>query len=839
MSKWRRELIFDLRPIPEQISELAKSYPHSIALSYGNKQLNYAILNEKADRFASYLRLVGSVPGSTVAVCMNRSFDWIVAILGSMRAGAAYVPLDPAWPDERLRYAVNDSGARFLVSHGTLLDRLSVRTECIDPYRDAAKIAASPEAEAVSIRPKDLAYVIYTSGSSGLPKGVEITHANLLHLIRWHHDAFDTTQKDRASHLAGLGFDAAGWEIWPYLSVGATVCLVDDKVRSAPELIQQWMVRERVTVGFVPTVHAVPMMSMEWPPATSLRFLLTGGDTLPSSPRVGLPFKVVNNYGPTECTVVATSSVLQPGSPERPPIGRPIAGASIYLLNEDGHEVPDGSIGEIYIGGAGVGAGYRNLPDLTQRYFLHDPFSAEATARMYRTGDRGVRRENGEIDFRGRLDRQTKIRGQRVELDEIGSVLAQHPGVGFATAINISRAEENQLVAYVLPKESVRVPTLRELQNYLGRTLPDYMVPAIFVRLYALPLSSNGKLDLTMLPQPSDANLLKHRTETLPASPVEGELLTLVRQVLSNDEVMAQDSFFLAGGHSLLGMQLLVRLRDIFGVDLTLRQLFEAPTVERLAVLIENIRCDSITSGQKTNAIFWVQSQAANLAMVFGKDPPLFSVALTVEDFGPLGEQPELPTIAACLLRKIRQMQPRGPYRIGGFCLGGILAYEIASQLRSVGQEVSLLVLLSAPNPACLDSCDSWDRKVNYLRYAWKRGMQQGLRRTLSHVYEHLHKGFVRIVGTETYAHQLANIAADSYRPPKYDGIVLLLLASQRPPHVNYVPGWQAVVTGRLYTHYIDAHHRDLLKSENVKSVAAAIMSHLPRRDNEPLGDLV
>jgi amino acid adenylation domain-containing protein len=594
------QAVRDVRSVPEQISELRDAYPLSIALSYSDRQLSYEELDRKADRFAGHLVQLGIVSGDTVAICMERSFDWIVAALGIMRAGAAYVPLDSAWPDARLRFAVNDSGATAFVARAALLDRLEIKARGVDPCRDAAAIAASPEVARRAVPLESLAYVIYTSGSTGVPKGVEITHANLSHLVQWHRDAFGVTRQDRASHLAGLGFDAAVWEIWPHLCAGSTVCLADDAVRSSPELMQQWIIRERVTIAFVPTVHAAPMMAMEWPATTALRFLLTGGDVLHHGPAVQLPFDVVNNYGPTECTVVATSSVIKPGITGAPPIGRPIAGASVYLLNENGEPVPDGSTGEIYIGGAGVGRGYRNLPESAERSFLPDRFAGAPVAgapgaRMYRTGDRGVRRPDGEIEFRGRADRQTKIRGQRVELDEIGSVLAHHPSIEFAAAItNISEAGEKQLVAYVLPKEKACVPTARELQSHLLDSLPDYMIPATFVRLHALPLSPNGKLDLTMLPQPTEANLLESKAAKAPATPIEEKLLTVMRELLKNDAVSPEDNFFLAGGHSLLGMQLVMRLRDAFGVDLTLQQLFEAPTVERLALVVETMLIDAI-----------------------------------------------------------------------------------------------------------------------------------------------------------------------------------------------------------------------------------------------------
>src|ERR1700733_14476492 len=274
------QAVRDVRSVPEQISELRDAYPHSIALSYSDRQLSYEELDRKADRFAGHLAQLGIVSGETVAICMERSFDWIVAALGIMRAGAAYVPLDSAWPDSRLRLAVEDSHATVLVARAELLGRLEVCARGIDPRRDAPAIAAAPRVAHAAVEPESLAYVIYTSGSTGVPKGVEITHANLCHLIAWHLDAFGVTRQDRASHVAGLGFDAAVWEIWTHLAAGATLCLADDAVRSSPDLLREWMIRERVTIAFVPTLHAAPMIGTQWPATTALRFLLTGGEVL-------------------------------------------------------------------------------------------------------------------------------------------------------------------------------------------------------------------------------------------------------------------------------------------------------------------------------------------------------------------------------------------------------------------------------------------------------------------------------------------------------------------------------------------------------------------------------
>jgi len=610
------------------------------------------------------------------------------------------------------------------------------------------------------------------------------------------------------------------------------------------------MLREQVTIAFVPTVYATSMMVMEWPPATSLRVLLTGGDMLHRAPAVGLPFDVVNNYGPTECTVVATSALLKSGSSDVPPIGRPVSGTSVYLLNEAGEPVPDGSTGEIYIGGSGVGRGYRNRRDWTERSFLPDPFAGVSGTRMYRTGDRGTRRRDGEIEFCGRVDRQTKIRGQRVELDEIGSILSRHPSLGFATAItNSTQESENQLVAYVLPEKDARIPTVHELQEHLLRSLPDYMIPDIFVRLHGLPLSANGKVDFTQLEPPNDANLLESTASQIPAAPIKEKMLTIVQALLENKTVRAEDSFFLAGGHSLLGMQLVTRVRVAFGVDLTLRELFEASTVERLSLLIGTkldaehretsvgpILPSGVLARQPDgtrNTIFWIYELSEDLAKVIGDNQPFVSVLPTAEDFMSLGEKPTLQGFAGCLLGKILAAQSRGPYTIGGYCLGGILAYEIASQLRGAGHEVSLLVLLDPPNPSYIQSCDSLTRKGSYLGYAMKRAARLGPRISFAYLREHLRNltaAAQRAKSDSTkviVARSTIDAAARAYRPERYEGKVLLLLASERPPHVNRLPGWQAVVPHNLHVQYLQAHHRDLLKGETARSVAVSIVSHL------------
>ena len=358
-----------------------------------------------------------------------------------------------------------------------------------------------------------------------------------------------------------------------------------------------------------------------------------------------------------------------------------------------------------------------------------------------------------------------------------------------------------------------------------------------------------------MLPQPTDANLLERRAAKAPATPVEEKLLTMVQELLENEAVAAEDNFFLAGGHSLLGMQLVMRLRRTFGVDLSLRQLFEAPTVKGLALSVETMLEEGLaripavhqrvelarrkTKGEPVlpdgvlalqpcgtrHNLFWVHPNlSVGLAKLIGDHLPFLSVLLTPEDFSFLGETPTLQDYAGCLLRKIQAVQSEGPYTIGGFCLGGLLAYEIASQLRTAGHEVSLVAMVDAPNPSCIESCDSLTSKVKYVCYLLKRATRLGLRTSFVYLRERF-AGAERIESAENPVLQAAALA---YKPEKYQGKVLLILASERPPHVNFLPGWQKVVPDNLYTHYVGAHHRDFRKEKVLRSVAEVIVPHLP-----------
>lgn len=585
--------------VPHLVTTAAQANPGAIALSEGSAKLTYAELDARSNQLAAYLRSLGVAAEVPVGICLERSFDYVIAALAVWKAGGAYLPLDPQWPAERREFILEDAGAPVLITRAPLATRARY---IVDLDTNAPGIAReSAMLPPLATKREHLAYIIYTSGSTGQPKGVEVTHGNLLNLIFWHRRVFGVNQADRASHLAGLGFDAAVWELWPYLTAGASIALADDTVRTTPDLLRDWIVARGITMAFVPTTLVEPMLTANWSQECNLRFLLTGADTLHRFPSSDLPFTVINNYGPTECTVVATSGAVRPQTSDRtlPPIGAAISNTQIYLLDENQKPVEAGAIGEIYIGGTSVARGYRNRPELTAERFLTNPFSPATDARMYRTGDLGCLLPDGQIAFRGRVDGQEKIRGHRIEPDEITSVLQRHPRVASCAVVAMADSEgEKRLVGYVVTRSQPACVPLdsAELRDFLARQLPDFMIPSAFVGLDELPLNANGKLDRAALPEPSPENILCVSNFRAPESPIEVQVAAILSELLHVARVGLDDNFFLLGGHSLLGAQLILRVRQRFGVELTLRHLFQASTVASLAQQVEQMLVAKLAS---------------------------------------------------------------------------------------------------------------------------------------------------------------------------------------------------------------------------------------------------
>src|SRR5947209_6952918 len=574
--------------VPEAVIAQVIETPDAPAVCAQSGALTYRGMDQQANRLARYLRVLGVGKDIPVGLCVPRSPEMVIGALAIWKAGGAYVPLDPTNPPDRLVSILEDAQAQAVLSTPSLVQRLE-KARCPVVHAETLHVTGHSAAPlSLEASPADLAYVIYTSGSTGSPKGVEITHGSLANLVSWHQQVFSVTPADRASHLAGLGFDAAVWELWPYLASGASVHQVDDTTRNSPELLQAWLVDQRITISFVPTPLAERLLFLSWPREAALRTLLTGGDTLHHYPPSGLPFVLVNNYGPTECAVVATSGPVYPvgRKDSLPAIGSAITNTEIHLLDQELQPVPAGTPGEICIAGASLARGYRNLPNLTAEKFVT---STSVTGnRLYRTGDLGRLLPDGNIAYLGRLDDQIKIRGFRIEPNEIISRLNEHPDV--QQSLVLAREDppgDKRLVAYVVLQRDSRT-TDSMLRDFVGMALPEYMQPSAFVHLEEFPLTPNGKIDRAALPPPDLANPAGAGNGTDPQTPTERRIARLLANLLNVDKVGREDNFFLLGGHSLLGAQLIAELRRVFGVEISLQALFEAPTVAALSAEVES-----------------------------------------------------------------------------------------------------------------------------------------------------------------------------------------------------------------------------------------------------------
>ncbi|HEX8433269.1 MAG TPA: amino acid adenylation domain-containing protein, partial [Longimicrobium sp.] len=564
--------------VHEMVEERARVAPDATAVLSGGRALTYAELNARANQLAHHLREMGVEPDARVAVCVERSPAMMVALLGVLKAGGAYVPMDPSYPAERLRYMLDDSTPRVLLTQASLageFEGISTPTLVLDgPDAEWTEQPAS-NPELGGLTPEHLAYVIYTSGSTGTPKGVAVAHRNLANLIAWHRDAFGVRAGDRASSVAGVGFDATAWEVWPALCSGASLLLPDADDARDPGALLEWWAAQELDVSFLPT----PMAEFAFTRGITnprLRKLLVGGDRLRHFPAAPT-FALVNNYGPTETTVVATSGeVVGDGLLH---IGRPITNTRVYIVDGAGEPAPIGVAGELFIGGAGVARGYLGRPAMTAERFVADPFAGEPGARMYRTGDLARWLDDGTIEYLGRTDFQVKVRGFRIELGEIETRLAEHPGV--REAVVLAREDEpgdTRLVAYYVADVLLDAGVLRE---HLAGRLLDHMVPAAFVHLAALPLTPNGKVDRKALPAP-DGNAYATRSYEPPVGTIETTLAEIWGEVLGVERVGRWDNFFELGGHSLRAVTLVERMRQR-GLHTEVGALFTTATLAELA----------------------------------------------------------------------------------------------------------------------------------------------------------------------------------------------------------------------------------------------------------------
>ena len=592
--------------IHQLFEEQVRTSPDATAVVYEESSLTYAELNRRANRLAHYLRGLGVKPDARVAICLERGLETVVALLGVLKAGGAYVPLDPAYPVERLRFMLEDCAPVTLLTQGHLQGLFTGLRDAVSlvDLSDATAWShqpdGNPDCASVGLTPKNLAYVIYTSGSTGTPKGVMVEHRNVTRLFAATEAWFHFSESDVWTLFHSYAFDFSVWEIWGALLYGGRLIVVPKSIVHSPEDFYKLVCQAGVTVlNQTPSAFRQLIAVQEASKRDhQLRYVIFGGEALEVATlkpwyaqNEARHTDLINMYGITETTVHVTYRPLQRAdSEEHPgsPIGCRILDLRIYILDEHRQPVPVGVAGEMYVGGAGVARGYLNRPELTAERFLADPFAAETGARMYKTGDLARWHADGTLEFLGRNDFQVKIRGFRIELGEIEAVLAEHPGVREAAVV--ARADvpgEKRLVAYYTAADpNKQSGGAAEFRAFLSGKLPDYMVPAAYVRMERMPLTANGKLDRKALPMP-EGNVYAVRTYEAPHGEVETGLVGIWADLLNVGRIGRQDNFFELGGHSLLAMQVTARIRRIFEVELAVRSVFEAPTIASLALEVQ------------------------------------------------------------------------------------------------------------------------------------------------------------------------------------------------------------------------------------------------------------
>jgi amino acid adenylation domain-containing protein len=719
------------RYLPELIEDQVARTPDAVAVVFEDRQLTYRELNARSNQLARHLQKLGVGPDTLVGICVERSLEMVVGLVGILKAGGAYVPLDPEYPKDRLAFMLEDAAVPVLLTQAHLVETLPPSAaHVIRLDTDWPTIAAESDANVASgVKAGQLAYMIYTSGSTGRPKGAMNTHEAILNRLQWMQDAYRLTPADRVLQKTPFSFDVSVWEFfWPLLT-GATLVVARPGGHRDGAYLANLIAEEKIT-----TTHFVPSMLQVFleqdgldVSCSSLKRVICSGEALPLELQrrffYTMGTELHNLYGPTEAAVDVTYWACERNSPlNTVPIGRPISNIQIYILDAQLQPVPIGIPGELHIGGVGLARGYHNRPDLTAEKFIPDPYNTAPGARLYKTGDLARFFPDGNVEYLGRLDSQVKIRGFRVELGEIEEALNQHPGV--ETSVVIAREDtpgDKRLIAYVVSRNGAVNPS--ELRDTLRIKLPDYMVPAAFVPLEALPLSPNGKVDRKALPRPDFEAAADKSNFVAPSTPTEIVLAGIWCDVLGLKQIGIHDNFFDLGGHSILAVQITSKINRSLGSHLAIPVIFQNPTIGKLAAALEQDNQDQVAQ--------WKHDPRATSPLITfqakGNRPPLFFLHgdWTGDGFycGRLSqqlgdEQPfyvlppyraekeiSMEDMASFHVATIQQHTPHGPYFLGGYCIGALVAAEVARQLVAKGEKVIHLLLID-PTP----SSNPWPR---------------------------------------------------------------------------------------------------------------------------------
>lgn len=854
--------------LQELFEAQAQLRPEAVALTLAGQNLTYGELNRKANRLAHQLRGWGVGLESRVGICVERSLEMVVGLLAILKAGGACVPLDPAYPKERLAFMLEDAGIHVLLTNERVkhvVPQRNVRLACLDRLEDSHP-GSDNHNPRFGVKPDHVAYVLYTSGSTGTPKGVEVLHRGIVRLLCGT-DYIRFGPDEVFLQLSSISFDASTFEIWGALLHGGRCVLFPNRV---PDLAQLRAVLKKENVTTLWLTPAVFNMVIDAAPdaLSPVRQLLVGGEAL-SVPHTCRALSLlpntdlVNGYGPTESTTFAccyriprTQSLLASSIP----IGRPIANTHVYILDRYLQPVPIGIAGELHLGGDGLARGYLNRPEITCQKFIPNPFSTQPGARLYKTGDLCRYLPDGNIEFLGRLDNQVKIRGFRIELGEIESALAEHPAVSAAAVVVREEIPgEKRLVAYIVPHHPESPPTWKVLRDFLKEKLPDYMVPTDFLTMKALPLTPSGKLDRRELPVRS-ASRRAEKHYVPPRNLHELQLARIWEEILDVRPIGIEHDFFDLGGHSLLAVRMMNRIENAYGKCLPLAILFQEATIKHLVECLRTAGVREVQSqivlvqpGGSHPPFFFLHGNwwgralyCCKLARLIGQEQPFYAVMPNGSDGKPL-----LPTVEAMAEENIKRLialQPQGPYFLGGYCNGGLVAYEMARQMEQQGLKVALVILVDSGVPRqfnwfkALIRCGGWlagidvdvqtgvfERLRGYLVHAQVAYREGGLGKVLILGLRTARRDLSRQLGTppEEREHRRREVRFNrivlNYQPRPHPGRVVLLLtkALQRSFSRDRTAGWGKLAS-QLEVHEVPGDH-NTWKTEHVGVVAERI----------------
>ena len=849
--------------------------PHAVAAEYENQTLTYAELERRANQLAHYLRRLGTETQGRVAVCLKRSLELPVALLAVLKAGAACVPLDPNYPEERLELMLQDalpsvlltdeeSAAKFLSS---LQKDATSRPRIVDLKQEWPKVSQEEgNRVACDVQPADIAYVIYTSGSTGTPKGVLITHGGLVNHAVAAVRLYGHGPADRVLQFSSISFDIAIEEIFPTWVAGAAVVFRPEDLSLQAAEFLRWARERCITVLDLPTAYwhelVHELSELKEPIPSALRLVIVGGEKASAAAfsswrkAVGNRVRWINTYGPTETSVIATA-YEPPSSADAPipatlPIGRPIANTTVYLLDEELNPVPVGVPGEIHIGGVGVARGYLNRPESTAEKFITDPFSNDPSARLYKTGDMAQFLPSGEIEFAGRRDFQVKIRGFRVEPGEIEAVLERHPAVRDVAVVAREGSEgDKRLVAYFVPRNG-HAPASGELRTFLQGKLPAYMVPASFLKLQAMPLTPNGKVDRNGLPDPAGPDFANNDDESFnkeaggaqPKDALELQLAGIWESVLGVRHIGMDQNFFDLGGHSILAVRLMHRIEQALQRKLPITTLLQAPTIAGLAELMRregwSPSWSSLVpiqpSGSKppffcVHGIGGTVLRFRDLARYLGEDQVFYGLQAKGLD-GRQACAASVEEMAADYLRDIRQIQPQGPYFLGGYSFGGMVALEMAQQLRAQSEEVALVALLDTFPGRPMSSTELL---AKLLRMPMRQKISYSIGR-VRRFATYVQRRLSRQLPPDLLAVRKACYLAESrYVPKVYTGRITVFRPSTKSLRSNddALGGWSDWSAGGVEIHEISGRHDNVFFEPNVAILAEKLAECLRRADME------